>query len=205
MILRQSSRRVSPYLLMQKRYKTYSERVVAWSPAPPPKEYLADGVTPKNYPLYQNTYDHGMNWERWTYQPAGMFHTVYAREAAREIPWFKAWVRASPVWFMFPFLFTTIWTFSFFLINARFIGVKPRRYTPEWIAAAKERERAENTNPVTRYLDRRRSERGVHFLLGNIMPYHQYFIWMRNSHDYEAAEKLLARKARDAERDSEED
>jgi hypothetical protein len=176
---------------------TYSEKVFVSYPPPPPKEYLADGVTPKKYPLYQNAYTHGIEWERWTYKPAGLFHTVYYGEFSKSQSWFKAWVKSLPVWVAFPILFTFYWMTSFVLLNARFVGVKPKRFTPEWMAAMKERERAENTNPVTRYMDRRRRERGVHFVLGNVLPFHQYFLWMRNSHDYEAAEKLLARKARD--------
>lgn len=38
-------------------------------------------------------------------------------------------------------------------------GIKPKRFTTEWMLANKERERAENSNPMTRYLDRRRKVR----------------------------------------------
>jgi len=185
-----------------RRVVTYSEKTFINMPPPPPKEYLADGVTPKTYPLIQPVYDHGIHWERWTYQPAGLFHTVYFGEFSRNQTWFKAWMGALPLWASFPLFFASCWTFGFLIINVRSIGIKPKRFTPEWMAAAKERERAENTNPVSRYMDRRRRERGPHFVLGNVLPYHQYFLWMRDSHDYEAAEKLLARKAKEAEEDS---
>ena len=188
--------------LLQKRF-TYSESIFAGMPPPPPKEFLADGVTPKKYPLIQPVYDHGVKWEQWAYHPAGMFHSVYIGEKSEHLSWFKAWVRSLPVWVAFPVLFCSLWSTAYCLLNFRYIGVKPKRYTPEWINAAKERERAENTNPVTRYMDRRRRERGPHFVLGNVLPFHQYFIWMRNSHDYEAAEAMLARRAKDAEDDEE--
>ena len=184
---------------LQVRSVTYSEKVFVSYPSPPPKEYLADGQTPKKYPLYQPIYQHGITWERWTYKPAGMFHTVYHGEFSHHQSWFKAWVKSLPVWVAFPLLFTLLWSTASVLLNARNIGVKPKRFTPEWMAAAKERERAENTNPVTRYMDRRRRERGPHFVLGNVLPYHQYFLWMRNSHDYEAAEAMVARKAKEDE------
>ena len=180
---------------------TYTERIFVNLPPPPPKEYLADGVTPKKYPLNQAVYDHGIHWERWNHQPAGLFHTVYFGEFSRNQSWFKAWMASLPLWVSFPLFFSVVWVASFILLNFRYIGVKPKRFTPEWVAAMKERERAENTNPVSRYMDRRRRERGPHFILGNVLPYHQYFLWMRDSHDYEAAENLLARKAREEERD----
>lgn len=178
---------------------TYTERVFVNYPPPPPKEYLADGVTPKKYPLVQSVYDHGIQWERWSYQPAGLFHTVYFGDFSRNQSWFKAWMNSLPTWVSLPLFFSVVWTSSYVLLNIRHIGVKPKRFTPEWVAAMKERERAENTNPVSRYMDRRRRERGPHFVLGNVLPYHQYYVWMRDSHDYEAAEQLLARKAKDEE------
>ena len=36
--------------------------------------------------------------------------------------------------------------------NAGSIGIKLERYTIEWMQAIEERERIENTNPVSRYL-----------------------------------------------------
>jgi hypothetical protein len=53
----------------------------------------------------------------------------------------------------------------------------------------KERERAENTNAVTRYLDRRYNERGPHYEMANILPCDPYFLWMQNSHDHDYREK----------------
>ncbi|CAK9093351.1 Hypothetical protein SCF082_LOCUS43913, partial [Durusdinium trenchii] len=48
----------------------------------------------------------------------------------------------------------------------------------------------ENTNPVTRYLDRRRTERGGTW----IAPWHQwhpYWMWMRDTHDPDYPEFYL--------------
>merc|ERR1719321_1044876 len=70
--------------------------------------------------------------------------------------------------------------------NLGSIGIRPKRFTPEWQSATKERERAENTNPVTRYLDRRREERGWQFMPSDYYPTHPYFMWMKNSHDWDA-------------------
>merc|ERR1712066_757137 len=67
--------------------------------------------------------------------------------------------------------------------NAGSIGIKPKRYTIEWIQANKERERIENTNPVTRYLDRRRHERGGTWIAQYHLPWHPYFLWMGDTHD----------------------
>merc|ERR1719324_1932759 len=68
------------------------------------------------------------------------------------------------------------------------IGIKPKRYTIEWVAATKERERIENTNPVTRYLDRRREERGGVWIAQYNLPWHPYWMWMSNSHDLDFPE-----------------
>jgi hypothetical protein len=190
---------------LPRRWVTYSEKVFVSYPSPPPKEYLSDGVTPKTYPLHQKNFKHGIEWERWTFRSAGLFHTVYHGEFSHNQSWFKAWVKSLPVWVSFPLLLSMFWTLSYSLLNFRYIGVKPKRFTPEWIAAMKERERAENTNPVSRYMDRRRRERGMHFVLGNVLPYHQYFLWMRNSHDYAVAEEMLARQQADQEANKEEE
>merc|ERR1712113_1083478 len=63
----------------------------------------------------------------------------------------------------------------------------------EWMQTTKERERQENTNPVTRYLDRRRNERGGTFIAQYHLPWHPYFIWMGNSHDPDYPEYHLDR------------
>jgi len=70
--------------------------------------------------------------------------------------------------------------------NLGSIGIRPKRFTPEWQGMMKERERAENTNPVTRYLDRRRAERGLNLMPSDYYPTHPYFLWMKNSHDWDA-------------------
>ncbi|EEQ99499.1 hypothetical protein Pmar_PMAR026199 [Perkinsus marinus ATCC 50983] len=38
--------------------------------------------------------------------------------------------------------------------------------------STKERETAENTNPIIKYLDRRPAERGPFYLMSNVLPYH---------------------------------
>merc|ERR1719394_1009205 len=84
---------------------------------------------------------------------------------------------------MTPFL--TLWAVVVMVIfqNAGSIGIKPKRYTIEWMQATKERERQENTNPVTRYLDRRRTERGGTWIAQYTLPWHPYWVWMSTSHD----------------------
>merc|ERR1712060_460829 len=67
--------------------------------------------------------------------------------------------------------------------NAGSIGIRPKRYTIEWMNAQRERERIENCNPVTRYLDRRRTERGGTWIAQYNLPWHPYWPWMMNSHD----------------------
>ena len=180
-----------------KRSITYSERVSSSLPAPPPKEFLADGITPKKYPLYQRVYNHGIVFNDWTYKPAGLFHTTYYLHSSSSLSWFKASIKSLPPTIAFPTFFALVWSLGFSLITFPFVNVRPKRYTPEWMDAAKERERAENTNPVSRYLSRRRRERGPHFLLGNVLPYHQYFLWSRDSHDYHAAEEFIQRRSSD--------
>lgn len=179
---------------VQQRWNNYFMHL----PPPPPKEYLPDG-TPKKYPLNQPIYNHKYNWEEWHLHPAGVFHTMYLGEFAKDRPWRWAFLRQYPLWVSFPMFFTTMMIIAHILFNFGIVGKKPKRYTVEWMSALKERERAENTNPITRYLDRRRAERGPHFLLSSVLPYHPYFMAMRNSHDYEAAEMLLARREKDAE------
>merc|ERR1712134_98453 len=88
-----------------------------------------------------------------------------------------------PMWVCTPFL--ALWAITTMVIfqNAGSIGIKPKRYTIEWIQATKERERIENTNPVTRYLDRRRNERGGVWIAQYNLPWHPYWMWMADSHD----------------------
>jgi len=151
-------------------------------PPPPPPEFEPDG-SPKKYPLHQPIWDHGYDWEHWSLQPAGVFHTVYYGDFAQDYPPYWAWLQKYPMWVVTPFL--VLWALTTMVIfqNAGSIGIKPKRYTIEWIQATKERERIENTNPVTRYLDRRRTERGCSWLGQYNLPWHPYFMWMRNTHD----------------------
>eukprot|EP00440_Ansanella_granifera_P013856 gb/GFBE01015055.1/.p1 GENE.gb/GFBE01015055.1/~~gb/GFBE01015055.1/.p1 ORF type:complete len:112 (+),score=24.77 gb/GFBE01015055.1/:1-336(+) len=75
--------------------------------------------------------------------------------------------------------------------NAGSIGIRPKRYTIEWMQANRERERQENTNPVTRYLDRRRTERGGTWIAQYALPWHPYWLWMHNTHDPDYPEFYL--------------
>mmetsp|Transcript_69353 Transcript_69353/g.129559 ORF Transcript_69353/g.129559 Transcript_69353/m.129559 type:complete len:228 (+) Transcript_69353:53-736(+) len=152
------------------------------TPPPPPVEYEPDGSM-KKYPLHQPIWDHGYQWEFWTLVPCGVFHTVYVGEFAQDYPPYWAWLQSHPIWVVGPCL--VLWAIStvVFMQNAGSIGIRPKRYTIEWIVATKERERIENTNPVTRYLDRRRSERGSTWILQYILPWHPFWMWMHNTHD----------------------
>ena len=75
------------------------------------------------------------------------------------------------------------------IIKFQTIGVKPLRFTPEWVECAKERERQENNNPVTRYLDRRALERGPRLNLSYWCPTDNYFPWMWTTHDHDVREE----------------
>merc|ERR1711933_76520 len=96
-----------------------------------------------------------------------------------------------PMWVMTPFL--TLWAITVMVIfqNSGSIGIKPKWYTIEWLLATKERERQENTNPVTRYLDRRRAERGGTWIAQYHLPWHPYFMWMGSTHDPDYPEFYL--------------
>merc|ERR1711957_955946 len=91
--------------------------------------------------------------------------------------------RSGPCGWCRPFL--TLWAIVVMVIfqNSGSIGIKPKRYTIEWMQATKERGSQENTNPVTRYLDRRRTERGGTWIAQYHLPWHPYWMWMPNSHD----------------------
>eukprot|EP00403_Amphidinium_massartii_P015135 CAMPEP_0178434084 /NCGR_PEP_ID=MMETSP0689_2-20121128/33241_1 /TAXON_ID=160604 /ORGANISM="Amphidinium massartii, Strain CS-259" /LENGTH=224 /DNA_ID=CAMNT_0020056137 /DNA_START=34 /DNA_END=708 /DNA_ORIENTATION=- len=151
-------------------------------PPPPPPEFEPDG-SPRKYPLHQPIWDHGYKWEHWTLIPAGVFHTVYYGDFAQDYPPYWAWLQSIPVWVCAPLL--TLWALTTMVIfqNAGSIGIRPKRYTIEWLIATKERERLENTNPVTRYLDRRRAERGSTWIAQYHLPWHPFWMWMRNTHD----------------------
>ncbi|ORM40806.1 uncharacterized protein BXIN_2267 [Babesia sp. Xinjiang] len=146
-------------------------------PPPPPKEFNADG-SPKKYRNSKPVYNHKFNWEYWTLRPAGVFHTVLVGEFGRQHKPWTAWVLQYPIYIVAIPSVLTIFTLAFLFQNMMLIGVKPKRYTIEWIEAQKERELAENTNPISRYLDRRRSERGTNWMLRNYMPSHPYFLFL---------------------------
>lgn len=153
-------------------------------PPPPPLEYEADG-TPRKYPLYQPIYHHGHTWEHWTLLPAGLFHTVYWGDLAKDCTPYQAWIQSYPFWVGTPVGLLTILIVVNIIQNAGSIGIKPKRFTLEWAEAAKERERCENTNPITRYHDRRRSERGHNLVFGDYLPNNSFFPHMGNAHDWE--------------------
>ncbi|CAK9053390.1 unnamed protein product [Durusdinium trenchii] len=159
-------------------------------PPPPPPEFEPDG-TPKKYPLHQPVWDHGYDWEHWTLMPAGIFHTVYYGEFAQDYPPYWAWLQSFPVWVVSPIMITLAIVFMMIFQNAGSIGIRPKRYTIEWMQANRERERQENTNPVTRYLDRRRTERGGTWIAQYNLPWHPYWVWMRDSHDPDYPEFYL--------------
>jgi len=156
-------------------------------PPPPPPEFMPDG-SPKKYPLHQPIWEHGYDWEHWSLQPAGVFHTVYWGDFAQDYSPYMAFIQKFPIWVGAPFFCLAVFIGSNIFQNMGSIGIKPKRYTVEWEEAQRERERAENTNPVTRYLDRRRSERGWNLILGNVLPYNPYFYYVKNSHDWDYLE-----------------
>merc|ERR1712226_477972 len=98
----------------------------------------------------------------------------YYGDFAQDYPPYWAWLQKWPLWAI---------TVMVIFQNAGSIGIKPKRYTIEWMQATRERERQENTNPVTRYLDRRRTERGGTWIAQYSLPWHPYWVWMSTSHD----------------------
>ncbi|KAF8821622.1 Cg8 family protein [Cardiosporidium cionae] len=182
-------------------------------PPPPPREFNSDG-TPKKYRLTQTVYDHKYDWERWSLMPAGVFHTVYYGEFGRDLPPLLAWLLNYPLAIsVIPFgifCYFVSYVISSMgcieIVSASDIGVKPKRYTIEWMEASKERDRAENTNPFTRYLDRRRKERGPHWLLEDFMPTHPHFLFIDSYyHDTELLRKRQELKENASEGDDDTD
>lgn len=165
-----------------------NQPTITMMPPLPPPEFEADGA-PRKYPLWQSINEHGYTWEHWTLEPHGVFHTAYWADLAQDSSPFMAWVQSYSLMVMFPAVITVMMLVANVQLKWNKIGIKPKRYTPEWICATKERERVENTNPVSRYLDRRYAERGHHVPLGEIMPHHDYFLWMSGSHDHEYREE----------------
>ncbi|KAK2194964.1 uncharacterized protein BdWA1_003556 [Babesia duncani] len=125
-------------------------------PPPPPPEFNEDG-TPKKYRNSKRVYNHKYNWEHWTLRPAGVFHTVLVGEFGRQHKAFVAWLLQYPAHVAAIPSIIIVFVLAFLIQTLPLVGVKPKRYTIEWIQAQKERELAENTNPISRYLDRRRS------------------------------------------------
>eukprot|EP00388_Colpodella_angusta_P016102 GDKJ01039914.1.p1 GENE.GDKJ01039914.1~~GDKJ01039914.1.p1 ORF type:complete len:200 (+),score=47.58 GDKJ01039914.1:1-600(+) len=148
---------------------------------PPAKEFNADG-TPKKYRLQQFIYNHNFTWERWTLEPAGVFHTVYKGVFAQDMPWYWAVYGNYPPIISLPISSVLLFTAACVIAFGGTIGIKPKRFTVEWLEAQKERDRIENSNAVTNYLDRRRKERGSHWLMKEYMPEHSYFLWMGSNH-----------------------
>lgn len=142
-------------------------------PSPPPREFNADG-SPKVYRLTQTTYNHKYDWQRWHLAPVGVFHTVYKGQFAKDSPAHYAWLlQHNMIVAAVPLLLFSL-SVGFMVTTLSLIGIKPKRYTLEWMLANKERERAENSNPMTRYLDRRRKERGSNWLPEKYLPAHPF-------------------------------
>ena len=142
------------------------EPVTILSPLPPP-EFEADGL-PRKYPLNQQINVHPYRWEKWGLDRLGVFHTVYIGERGGDYDPQMAWLGSKKVWFAVAYWMITGSTVILLWRFAGTFGIKPLRYTIEWMEAAKERERQENANPVTRYLDRRCAERGFLFHMSEI-------------------------------------
>jgi len=117
--------------------------------------------------------------------PCGVFHTVYYGDLAKDYSPYAAWMQSYPIWVGAPVGLLALLVIMNFIQNAGSIGIKPKRYTMEWIRAEKERERAENSNPVTRYLDRRKAERGWNPLASHYLPQHPFFPYMKDVHDWD--------------------
>lgn len=173
-------------------------------PSPPPREYNPDG-SPKVYRLTQMTYDHNYDWERWRFRPVGVFHTVYRGSFAKDHrPLYAAMLQYPiPVVLVPSVLF--VFTVAFLILNLGTYGIKPKRFTIEWMLASKERDRAENSNPCTRYLDRRRKERGPNWIVEEYLPWHAFSLNMGRYHSdteyvkYKAKRERKVSKEEDAE------
>eukprot|EP00916_Digyalum_oweni_P019817 GHVL01033079.1.p1 GENE.GHVL01033079.1~~GHVL01033079.1.p1 ORF type:complete len:229 (+),score=30.53 GHVL01033079.1:25-711(+) len=155
-----------------------------FTPPPPPKEYNPDG-TPKIYRLNQKTFKHPFQWERWEIKQVGMFHTVYMGRFGIDMGDYFAWLLSFPIWMSCIIMMCISCTISLTLLHLPIIGVLPKHLTEEWMIAVKERDRAENINPVSRYLDRRRAERGSHWIGQDFVPYTKY-IFHANKHKPDA-------------------
>eukprot|EP00922_Rhytidocystis_sp_ex-Travisia-forbesii_P009022 GHVS01013161.1.p1 GENE.GHVS01013161.1~~GHVS01013161.1.p1 ORF type:complete len:241 (-),score=37.39 GHVS01013161.1:231-953(-) len=161
-------------------------------PAPPPREFNVDG-TPKRYRLNQKIYEHNYTFERWWVHQVGVFHTVYHVDFAQAVPPFRAWLRSFNLTTMVIIKLSYCALIAVAYLFLPLIGIKPKYFTPEWQEAMKERDRAENSNAIQCYLDRRRKERGPHWLgrehwYGSVLEYNT-----RNSHDFEAQQTRAAK------------
>lgn len=172
-------------------------------PDPPPREYLPNGE-PKTYRLNQRYYNHKYDWERWTLRPAGVFHTYVYGEFAKDHKPLLAWLLQYPIPLAFIPYFLFAFGLSFAFHHISYLGIKPKRFTVEWVEANKERERAENTNPITRYLDRRRKERGPHWILEDFLPSHPCYLHMSKYHHDTELLRKMEEEAAEKEAESEE-
>mmetsp|Transcript_18992 Transcript_18992/g.47496 ORF Transcript_18992/g.47496 Transcript_18992/m.47496 type:complete len:260 (+) Transcript_18992:124-903(+) len=157
-------------------------------PPLPPPEFEKDGA-PRRYPLHAAVYNHGYHWEHWGMKKEGLFHSVYWGDLAVDYEAYQAWLQSLPLWVGIPGILLWFMIMISMFLHAGAIGIKPKRFTVDWVMASKERDRAENSNPVTRYLDRRVSERGWHIVLGDYLPHHRYFLWMNDTFDHEFREQ----------------
>ncbi|CAD7932683.1 unnamed protein product [Amoebophrya sp. A25] len=153
-------------------------------PPLPPLEFERDG-SPRRYPLHQAVYNHGYHWEHWGLKKSGFYHSVYWGDLAVDYDAYQAWLQSLPLWVGIPGIILWAMIMISMGLHGSAIGIKPKRFTIDWVMAAKERERCENGNPITRYLDRRISERGWHIVVGDYIPHHKYFLWMQDAYDHE--------------------
>eukprot|EP00922_Rhytidocystis_sp_ex-Travisia-forbesii_P015255 GHVS01022767.1.p1 GENE.GHVS01022767.1~~GHVS01022767.1.p1 ORF type:complete len:291 (+),score=32.25 GHVS01022767.1:100-873(+) len=169
-------------------------------PAPPPREYNADG-SPKRYRLNQKIYEHNYTFENWWVKQVGVFHTIYHVDFAQAVTPFRAWMRTFNLTTMVIIKLSYCLLISLVYLFGPLVGLKPKYFTIEWQEAMKERDRAENSNSIQCYLDRRRKERGSHWLgkehlFGSPMEYSTYDL-----HDVDAqqarAQTLAAREEKE--------
>lgn len=130
---------------------------------PPPREYYPDG-TPRKYRLTSVFYNHDYHWERWTLRRIGMFHVVYVGVWAKEFPVWQAWWMGYPFFVRFYILVSFFSTLGYAIHMIPKFGWYPLRFSKEYMEKTHELARIENCNPITRYLDRRRRERGYNWL-----------------------------------------
>eukprot|EP01068_Selenidium_serpulae_P008859 Selendium_serpulae@DN5085_c0_g1_i1.p1 len=148
---------------------------------PPPREFNPDG-SPRKYRLNHKIHLHKYNWEDWYVRYEGVYHCIYEAVYAKSFPAWQAWLMQYPMWIQIPIFAGAILSVSLSIVYAHQMGVKPKRYTKEWRERSAELARIENCNPITRYLDRRRRERGINPLVEEYLWTHPYALQMGYNH-----------------------